>query len=334
MIHTPAADAAIAWPTVAAADIISGERLQAIADVAVTIEVRRAYHHSAPEMPMAVFRPDFEPEPERMRLLEAARVVFVYSDMVDGFLRRILPHLRQPIVLISHNSDAAVEARHLPVLETGAVRHWFAQNAMVRHPRLTALPIGVANAQWPHGDATLLSAIAAENATAGADKRPGVYANFSVATNKAVRGPLHAALRHKPFVAFPRVPWTAKLALARLKALARGRTFDATRTPLPPAVYLRDLARWRYCVSPPGNGADCHRTWEALYLGCVPVVSTVPPGLLDGLPHVRMDDLAAMTLDGLDAALAAMARPFAFETLRLAYWRDRIRSAAGEVSAA
>ena len=25
-------------------------------------------------------------------------------------------------------------------------------------------------------------------------------------------------------------------------------------------------------ISPPGNGIDCHRTWEAIYLGSVPVV--------------------------------------------------------------
>jgi hypothetical protein len=27
-----------------------------------------------------------------------------------------------------------------------------------------------------------------------------------------------------------------------------------------------------FIPSPAGNGLDCHRTWEALYLGCVPVI--------------------------------------------------------------
>jgi hypothetical protein len=26
-----------------------------------------------------------------------------------------------------------------------------------------------------------------------------------------------------------------------------------------------------FVPSPAGNGLDCHRTWEALYLGCIPV---------------------------------------------------------------
>jgi hypothetical protein len=27
-----------------------------------------------------------------------------------------------------------------------------------------------------------------------------------------------------------------------------------------------------FVASPPGNGLDCHRTWEAMYLGVVPLV--------------------------------------------------------------
>jgi hypothetical protein len=36
--------------------------------------------------------------------------------------------------------------------------------------------------------------------------------------------------------------------------------------------YLRKLSESYFCISPPGNGYDCHRTWEAIYLGAVPVV--------------------------------------------------------------
>jgi hypothetical protein len=36
--------------------------------------------------------------------------------------------------------------------------------------------------------------------------------------------------------------------------------------------YHRELLESRYVLSPPGNGFDCHRTWEAIYLGCIPIV--------------------------------------------------------------
>lgn len=39
-----------------------------------------------------------------------------------------------------------------------------------------------------------------------------------------------------------------------------------------PKDYRILVSRSRYVISPPGNGVDCHRTWEALYLNSTPVV--------------------------------------------------------------
>jgi hypothetical protein len=39
-----------------------------------------------------------------------------------------------------------------------------------------------------------------------------------------------------------------------------------------PAKYRELLRQSQFVLSPPGNGADCHRTWEALYMGAVPIV--------------------------------------------------------------
>lgn len=36
--------------------------------------------------------------------------------------------------------------------------------------------------------------------------------------------------------------------------------------------FFTDLGNSRFVVSPPGNGIDCHRTWEALALGAIPIV--------------------------------------------------------------
>ena len=33
-------------------------------------------------------------------------------------------------------------------------------------------------------------------------------------------------------------------------------------------------AQYEFVVSPPGNGLDCHRTWEVLALGSIPIVMT------------------------------------------------------------
>ena len=39
-----------------------------------------------------------------------------------------------------------------------------------------------------------------------------------------------------------------------------------------PKRYREMLSNSAFVLSPPGNGADCHRTWEAIYLGAIPIV--------------------------------------------------------------
>ena len=39
-----------------------------------------------------------------------------------------------------------------------------------------------------------------------------------------------------------------------------------------PLEYRKAVAGSKFVLSPPGNGLDCHRTWEALYLGAIPIV--------------------------------------------------------------
>lgn len=40
--------------------------------------------------------------------------------------------------------------------------------------------------------------------------------------------------------------------------------------------YYSAIASHRFVLSPEGNGVDCYRTWEALYLGAIPIVMSSP----------------------------------------------------------
>ena len=42
--------------------------------------------------------------------------------------------------------------------------------------------------------------------------------------------------------------------------------------PITPKRYRELVANSKYVISPPGNGIDCHRTWESLFLGSIPIV--------------------------------------------------------------
>jgi len=60
---------------------------------------------------------------------------------------------------------------------------------------------------------------------------------------------------------------------------------------LSPNQYQMAVRSTLFVLSPPGNGLDCHRTWESIYLGAVPVVkkSALSYSLYSNLPIVAVD---------------------------------------------
>ncbi|MGA2642911.1 MAG: hypothetical protein ABSG21_18630, partial [Spirochaetia bacterium] len=56
-------------------------------------------------------------------------------------------------------------------------------------------------------------------------------------------------------------------------------------------TYRVSLEGYGFVASPPGNGVDCHRTWEGLYLHTIPIVkrSTLYDAF-PGLPVLLVDD--------------------------------------------
>jgi hypothetical protein len=58
-----------------------------------------------------------------------------------------------------------------------------------------------------------------------------------------------------------------------------------------PKQYRELVANSKYVLSPPGSGTDCHRTWEAIYLGAIPIVLRSTWGFPEGeLPVLIVND--------------------------------------------
>ena len=47
-------------------------------------------------------------------------------------------------------------------------------------------------------------------------------------------------------------------------------------TPLNPEMYFHALPNYKFVISPEGNGIDCHRHYEALMAGAIPIVEENP----------------------------------------------------------
>jgi hypothetical protein len=288
-------------------EVVSGERLQGLADVTVLPRALARRHPEAELIGREVVRFDEHRTIGDAALgrLSAARSLFVYTHALALFQQHVWPRLTGTgYRLVTHNSDDPVDARHLGWIEDAGDKldHWWTSNLAVEHPRLSPLPLGIANARWPHGDAGALCA-AAEQAARQAPTEL-VHALFDLTTHPD-RGRAWAAAR----AAFPALP--------------------AAPEPLSFADYLRDLARHRFCLCPRGNGLETHRFWECQYLGVVPVVErSTQTGLWArrGLPMVQLGDWAELSRDLLEDSRATPVRP-APPVLRLSHHESSIGGA-------
>ena len=97
---------------------------------------------------------------------------------------------------------------------------------------------------------------------------------------------------------------------------------------IPFEEYLNEMAKHKFILCPDGNGPDCYRTWEALYLGCVPILSrSKATSYFDDLPVLFLDSDDDITRDFLeDKYDEIISKDWNMEKITKSYWRDRIRA--------
>jgi hypothetical protein len=83
-----------------------------------------------------------------------------------------------------------------------------------------------------------------------------------------------------------------------------------------------------FVVSPEGAGFDCHRTWEALLLGCIPIVKrSLVTDLLERLPVLIVDEWAQVRRERLQSFLVELGRKtFDYSNLFREVWMRRIHA--------
>ena len=88
-----------------------------------------------------------------------------------------------------------------------------------------------------------------------------------------------------------------------------------------------------FVLSPPGNGLDCHRTWEVLMLGKIPIVLKCDLNVVfEKLPVWEVDSwesfskLSAIDFQRKHQEFLQAWDSYEFERLTLKWWADHIRS--------
>jgi hypothetical protein len=96
---------------------------------------------------------------------------------------------------------------------------------------------------------------------------------------------------------------------------------------LPVAENVKRLAQYKWCICPEGNGVDTHRLWEAMYLGCIPIVLKSP--FIDTLMHYTGGELPIYVVETWDQLKLPIVVQGIFDSkwLKLSHWVFQIISA-------
>ena len=212
---------------------------------------------------------------------------------------------------ISHDFFNDIQTEFDSFIHDERLIHWYCQNCVIKHPKITVIPIGM--------DYHTMHA----NSFYGEERKTPLQQETELKTiQKSMR----------PF-------WEREVTMyCNFQFLTYGVRYGYDRKDVIPAlpsdyVYVEKnktprTESWKtqtncaFVVSPHGLGMDCHRTWEALLLGCIVIVrKSEIDSLYDGLPVLIVDEWTDITSDLLRHTIHDFKqRPFNRDKLTLAYY--------------
>lgn len=248
--------------------------------------------------------------------------VYICSSAIPVFAT-VINQLPCKIILVSGDCDECCPMELFPTkkdfddfVENERILHWFSQNLIMDHPKMTKIPIGLDYHTMTSSDIWGKSISPLEQEKQLLDLRnhsfsfseriPKIYSNF------------HFSL-------------STKFAQDRRDALAQIPTHLIYYEPTKIERYesWKHQCGYTFVASPHGNGLDCHRTWEALCLGCIVIVKKSALDELYGeLPVLivgEWSDICENLL--LETIKHFQTRDFNYTKLTLNYWMDKISMA-------
>jgi hypothetical protein len=241
--------------------------------------------------------------------LQPGDIIFCESELFEELYEEILFKNPTPIVLVLGNSDKNHTSTEIGKRKSLFGSFIFAQNILDEIPNFGILPIGLENA-WRSKNG-LLSRKALRRASTNS-RRFRIMWGFNVGTNRTLRSEA-----------------------ARL--LKKNKNADDIGN-VSPKVHQTLLGTYAFVASPPGNGLDTHRTWEAMYFRCVPIVLRsfmtsqyesmgLPIWVVDSYEEIQdMDETS------LKIKYDEYKEKFDSEIIWAGFWIRRLKNASKEIS--
>lgn len=227
-------------------------------------------------------------------------VIYADQDDVNSVIRNIAKSDKK-WVLVSHNGDFPSDYD----LPDNVIR-WYGQNMRRHGEKYVGIPIGISNPCW--GEIGRIDQL--EDCRKNNYIDNYLYFSCKIYTNEEKRKKAFNYIQDK-FL-------THKQITTRM-----GNGY------VPRQEYLNNIRRSIFTLSPPGNGADCCRTWETLYLERTPICEYSPE-----MEHFKdLPILFYKNIEEIDESFFNVKKPIEMnlDKLKISYWIDRIKKDAESI---
>ena len=234
-----------------------------------------------------------------------------YKNVLSSFFDNIIQKIKTSIVIILIETDKIDIT--IDQVNDSKIKQIYCWNKPFQHPKLTCIPIGI-NHQRQHA---VLSHWLENNEPTHSKL---MCINYSPDTNKVRKNLINYAINN--WMDFCDV--IDFIPPTEIKKEHSNTDRYGIRVPITDAKCYDVMSEYKFVLSPPGAGEDCHRTWEALYTGCVPIVQMSGlHELYTNLPVLVMDNFENITEEYLLEKWDEIQRKkdlFIKEKITMKYW--------------
>lgn len=250
---------------------------------------------------------------------------------LKDFFTRIYPTIktsnRKIKLLTAHDDDTGVPGeigRHdkmdyLKCLDDENVVAWFTVNKDMHHPKLHSIPLGV--------DFHTLSGkdFWGESRTGKDAQETQLNRYFEEAPNLCERHNKSISSFHFSIPERQSERWWTSDRMECKAALTQMKDHDFMRSRLSRSELWKLYRQYKFVICPHGNGIDCHRQYEAIALGCIPVVKTSTLDAMyrdHNMPVIIVNKWSDATIESLLVKMKSLT--VNRETILNKYWADFI----------
>jgi hypothetical protein len=251
--------------------------------------------------------------------------IYIKFAFIRDFIAQILPRINYKFILITGDGDEVMPNNifdmntFYTIINDNMIIHWYSVNCIESlHTKFSLIPIGVnfhslsfgefcgwhSSSQTPVEQENIINNIKL-NSEPFYNREIKCYSNFHFVTYQEFGNPRKEAIEKI----------SNDLIFYEPNLIPRINTWE-------------NQVKYAFVISPMGHGMDCHRTWEALILGCIVIVKKSElDSLYENLPVLIVNDWSEITQELLEKTVQEFKnKTFNYNKLTAQYWVDKIKN--------